>query len=91
MIVSCSALNQEVIVRLLEKRLIAVCPYSIGFVDACLLASDYMLLVNYFGEPLSEEVLRYMEEQDRFEDCILLRDCLEEYKNNLQFNEDYML
>lgn len=91
MIVSCSALNQQIIIRLLEKRLIAVCPYSVGFVDACLLASDYMLLVNYFGETVGEEVLRWLEEEEHYEDCILLRDCLEEYKNNLEFNEEYVM
>lgn len=89
--VSCSEHNADIIKRLLEKGLIAVCPYSIGFVDACLLGVDYMLLVNYFGDKVGEEVLRWLEEEERYEDCMLLKDSLEEYRDNLSFTEDYML
>jgi hypothetical protein len=88
--VSCSEHSVDIIKRLLEKGLIAVCPYSIGFVDACLLGGDYMLLVNYFGDRLGEEVLRWLEEKEYYEDCILLKDSLEEYRDNLSFTDDYV-
>lgn len=88
--VSCSEHNVTIIKRLLEKGLIAVCPYSIGFVDACLLGSDYMLLVNYFGDKVGEEILRWLEEKEYYEDCILLKDSIEEYRDNLSFTDDYV-
>ena len=88
--VSCSEHNVDIIKRLLEKGLIAVCPYSIGFVDACLLGGDYMLLVNYFGDKVGEEILRWLEEKEYYEDCILLKDSLEEYRDNLSFTDDYV-
>ena len=91
MIVPCSEINADVIKRLLKKGLIAVCPYSIGFVDACLLGGDYMLLVNYFGDKVGEEILRWLEEDEHYEDCILLKDSIDEYRENISFTEDYML
>jgi hypothetical protein len=88
--VSCSEHNVTIIKRLLEKGLIAVCPYSIGVVDACLLGSDDMLLVNYFGDKVGEEILRWLEEKEYYEDCILLKDSIEEYRDNLSFTDDYV-
>lgn len=88
--VSCSEHNVTIIKRLLEKGLIAVCPYSIGFVDACLLGNDYMLLVNYFGDKIGEEVLRWLEEEERYEDCILLKECIDIYLESVEFDQDYV-
>jgi hypothetical protein len=88
MIVSttCSEVNSMLIKRILEKGLINLCPYTVGFVDACLLADDYFLLISYFGDNLALEVLSYLEEEERYEECALLKKTMDELNS-----EDYFI
>lgn len=76
---TCSEFNAPIIKKLLEGGYISICPYTVGFVDACLLASDYELLINYFGMNLCEEVLKYLEENEYYEECILLKECMDNF------------
>ena len=76
---TCSEFNAPIIKKLLEGGYISICPYTVGFVDACLLASDYELLINYFGMDLCKEVLKYLEEQEYYEECILLKECMDNF------------
>jgi hypothetical protein len=82
---TCSELNAPIIKKLLEGGYMALCPYTVGFVDACLLASDYQLLVNYFGVRLAEQVLRHLEEEEHYEECSLLKDCIDDFKNGVDY------
>jgi hypothetical protein len=76
---TCSEVNDPIIKKLLEDGHMALCPYTVGFVDACLMGADYHLLINYFGVNLCEKVLIILEEQEKFEDCALLKDCIDNY------------
>jgi hypothetical protein len=42
---TCSQVNAPIIKKLLEGGHMALCPYTVGFVDACLMGADYHLLI----------------------------------------------
>jgi len=85
MMIACSSKNIVIVQEMLDNGIIAMCPYTIGFIDACLLAGDYFLLVGYFGEEVGEKVLNYLEQEERYEECASMKIALEhDY-------EDYLL
>jgi|688.fasta_scaffold385850_5 hypothetical protein len=77
MIVACSSKNIVLVKTLLDGGIIGACPYTIGFIDACLLAGEYFLLVAYFGNDIGEVVLKHLEQEERYEDCAALKTALE--------------
>lgn len=87
----CSEANHAILIALLNNGLIQICPYTVGFIDACLMGGDYQLLVSYFGDMVSAEVLKALEVEERYEDCMLLKDCIEEYREAMEFDENFVM
>lgn len=78
--ISTTEQNRDLIQHLLDSQVIPPCQQTISLIDAFMIACAYEELVEHIGLEVSTHILKYLEAQEEYEECVLLHDCIEEYK-----------